>query len=121
MGGAHVANVLFVIGLAGAAVAFILVVFLANHALSQRNPTPAKREPYECGMPQAGSPLAAVRVRFAAVGLLLVIFDAEAALLFGVATGLRGSLLAVAAVGVFVAVLTIGLMYAWRKGALEWR
>ncbi|MDY0088103.1 MAG: NADH-quinone oxidoreductase subunit A [Coriobacteriia bacterium] len=121
MSGAHAENVLFVIGLAAAAVGFILIVFLANRVLSPHNPTPEKGEPYECGMPQAGQPLAAVRVRFAAVGLLLVVFDAEAAMLFGVASGLRGSPTAVAAVGVFIGVLTLGLVYAWRKGALEWR
>lgn len=121
MQGAYSANVLFVIGLAAAAVGFILIVFLANAALSPRNPTPEKLEPYECGMPQAGKPWVPVHLRFAPTALLLVIFDAEAAMLFAVATGLKGSPMGVAAVAVFIGVLTLGLVYAWRKGALDWR
>jgi NADH-quinone oxidoreductase subunit A len=121
MQGAFAESVLFVVGLAAAAVGFILVVFLANAVLSPRNPTPQKIEPYECGMPQAGMPWAPVRLRFAAIALLLVIFDAEAAMLFAVAGGLRGSLGGVIAVGIFVALLSLGLLYAWRKGVLQWR
>lgn len=121
MEGAHAGSVLFVVGSAAAAVAFIMVVFLANALLSPRNPTPLKLEPYECGMPQAGLPWAPVRLRFATIALLLVIFDAEAAMLFAVASGLRGSLTGVIAVGVFVGLLTLGLLYAWRKGVLQWR
>lgn len=121
MEGSYAQSVLFVIGLAAAAAGFIGVVFLANSLLSPRNPTPEKIEPYECGMPQAGLPWAPVRLRFTAIALLLVIFDAEAAMLFAVATGLRGSLAGVIAVGIFVGLLTLGLLYAWRKGVLEWR
>ena len=98
-----------------------MVVFLLNALLSPRNPTPEKLEPYECGMPPAGRPWAPVRLRFTAIALLLVIFDAEAAMLFAVAPGLRGSLSGVIAVGIFVGLLTLGLLYAWRKGVLEWR
>lgn len=120
MQGAYAESVLFVVGLGGAAVGFILVVLLANAILSPRNPTSEKLEPYECGMPQAGTPRAPVRLRFAGIALLLVIFDAEAAMLFAVAGGLRGSLAGVAAVGVFVGLLALGLAYAWRKGVLQW-
>jgi NADH-quinone oxidoreductase subunit A len=55
------------------------------------------------------------------IALLLVIFDAEAAMLFAVAGGLRGSPAGVAAVGIFVGLLSLGLLYAWRKGVLQWR
>ena len=114
-------GVLFVIGSAAAAVAFILVVFAANTLLSPRLPTPEKLEPYECGMPPAGMPWAPVRLRFTAIALLLVIFDAQAALLFAVASAIRGNPSAAAATGVFVVLLAIGLAYAWRKGVLSWR
>ncbi len=114
-------GVLFVIGASAAAVAFILVVFAANALLSPRLPTPEKLEPYECGMPPAGMPWAPVRLRFTAIALLLVIFDAQAALLFAVAPVIRGNPSAAAATGVFVALLAIGLAYAWRKGVLSWR
>ncbi len=121
MQGAYAQSVLSVIGLAAATVTFILIVFALNAILSPRNPTTEKLEPYECGMPPAGIPWVAVRVRFTGLALLLVIFDAQAAMLFAVASGLRGSPSSVLAVGVFLGLLTLGLLYAWRKGVLEWR
>jgi NADH-quinone oxidoreductase subunit A len=114
-------SVLYVVGAIAAAVGFVGVVFGANKLLSPRAPTAAKAEPYECGMEQAGDPHVAVRPRYAALALLFVIFDAEAVLLFSVATRLRGSVDALLAVGVFAAFLAFGLLYAWRKGALQWR
>ncbi|MDA3937270.1 MAG: NADH-quinone oxidoreductase subunit A [Actinomycetota bacterium] len=121
MDGSTTQNVMFVVGLVSAGVAFIGLVLGANALLSPRNPTPAKEEPYECGMPQAGSPYAPVRLRFATVAMLFVLFDAEAILLFAVVPSLHGSWIALAEVGAFTAFLALGLVYAWRKGALQWR
>jgi NADH-quinone oxidoreductase subunit A len=114
-------GVMFVIGAALAATGFIGVVFLANLALSPRRPTRLKVEPYECGMEPGGQPWAIVRLRFAAIAMIFVLFDAESALLFSVAAALKGSWVAAAEIGAFAAVLALGLAYAWRKGALEWR
>ncbi|MBU4556317.1 MAG: NADH-quinone oxidoreductase subunit A [Actinobacteria bacterium] len=121
MEGISAQSVWFVLGLITSAVAFILLVFGLNSLLSPRNPTAEKIEPYECGMDQAGPPRAAVRLRFATVAILFVLFDAEAALLFAVAPGLRGNPVALIELLVFVLMLALGLVYAWRKGALEWR
>lgn len=121
MEGAFAQGILFVLGLATAATAFILVVFLANAALSPRAPSPEKDSPFECGMEQAGEPWSAPRLRFSTIAALFVLFDAEAVLLFAVASGLRGNLTGLLEVAVFVAFLALGLVYAWRKGALEWR
>jgi NADH-quinone oxidoreductase subunit A len=121
MQGAPAQGLLFVLGLVTAAAAFIGVVFAANALLAPRRPTALKGEPYECGLTQAGRPWSAQRLRFSTVAMLFVLFDAEAVLLFAVATRLHGSLIALLEVGVFVAFLGIGLAYAWRKGALEWR
>ncbi|MFA5845064.1 MAG: NADH-quinone oxidoreductase subunit A [Coriobacteriia bacterium] len=114
-------GVLYLVGLSGAAVLFVLLVLGANALLSPRLPTELKREPYECGMPPAGRPWAPVHLRYTTLAVLLVIFDAESALLFGIASGLRGSPVAVLQAGVFVAALAFGLWYAWRKGCLAWR
>lgn len=116
-----VSGVLFVGGLFAAAAAFIGLVFGANALLSPRNPSSEKGEPFECGFDPAGRPWAAQRLRFSTVGMLFVLFDAEAVLLFAVASRLRGHAIAVIEVGLFVAFLALGLAYAWRKGALEWR
>ncbi len=120
MQGAYAQGILFVLGLATAATAFILVVFGANALLSPRNPSPGKEAPFECGMEQAGEPWASPRLRFAGIAMLFVLFDAEAVLLFAVASVLRGNPIAAAEVGVFVLFLAFGLFYAWRKGALDW-
>jgi NADH-quinone oxidoreductase subunit A len=114
-------GVLFVLGLATAATAFIGVVFLANALLAPHRPHAEKGEPYECGLEQAGRPWSAQRLRFSTIAMLFVLFDAEAILLFAVATHLRGSLVALAEIGAFVGFLGLGLAYAWKKGALEWR
>jgi NADH:ubiquinone oxidoreductase subunit 3 (subunit A) len=113
--------VLFVVGLAATAVGFVLVVFLANRLLAPHNPDPEKDSPYECGMEPAGSPWRRVNIRYATVALLFVLFDAEAVLLFAVATRLRGSLLGLLEAAAFATLLAAGLVYAWRAGALEWK
>lgn len=114
-------GLLFVAGVIASTAGFIGVVFVANKILSPRNPSPGKNAPFECGMEQAGSPWSPHRMRFSTVAMLFVIFDAEAVLMFAVVSRLRGSVLAVIEVAVFTAFLALGLIYAWRKGALEWR
>lgn len=121
MEGSSAQGVLFVLGVFAAAVGFILLVWGINAVLSPRNPSIEKNLPYECGMEPAGDPWAPVRVRFSTIALLFVIFDAEAALLFAVSTRLHGSVAGVLEVAGFTAFLGLGLLYAWRKGALEWR
>ena len=114
-------SVLLVAGMIVATVGFIALVFGINKLLSPRDPNLDKNSPYECGMEPEGRPWAPVRLRFAALAMLFVLFDAEAALLFSVAVKLKGSWVAAVEVGAFVAFLALGLAYAWRKGALEWR
>lgn len=121
MQGASVQGLLFVIGLALASAGFIGIVFLANKLLAPDRPDPEKRTPFECGMEPAGRPWNVHRMRFSTIAILLVLFDAEAILLFAIAPKLRGNPIAVIEVGAFVAFLAVGLVYAWRKGALEWR
>jgi NADH-quinone oxidoreductase subunit A len=113
--------VLFVVAAAGAAVAFVGLVLGLNKLLSPRTPNAEKLSPYECGMPQAGDPHVAVRLRYATLAILFVIFDAESVLLFAVASRLKGAPAGILAVGAFALMLGGGLAYAWRKGALEWR
>jgi NADH-quinone oxidoreductase subunit A len=114
-------NVLFVLGLATSAAAFIMLVFGLNALLSPRRPTAEKCEPYECGMEQAGSPWVPVRLRFSTIAVIFVIFDAEAVLLFAVAPAIRGNIVGLIEVAAFALLLAVGLAYAWRKGALAWR
>lgn len=121
MEGSSTQSVLFVLGLATAGVGFIALVFFLNYLLSPSSPSAEKDEPYECGMEPIGGPWESVRLRFAAIAVLFVLFDAEATLMFAVADGLKGNPLAIIEVGLFAGLLALGLAYAWRKGALEWR
>lgn len=120
MQGAAAQGLWFVIGFVVAATAFIGVVFVANALLSPRRPSTEKGMPFECGLDPAGTAWSPQRMRFSTIAILLVLFDAEAVLLFAVASKLRGDLIAALEVGAFVAFLAVGLAYAWRKGALEW-
>ncbi len=113
--------VLIVTGLAAAAVGFVLVVWLLSKLLAPSAPNAEKETPYECGMEPAGSPWRRVNIRYATVALLFVLFDAEAVLLFAVATRLRGSVTGLLEAAAFAAALAAGLAYAWRAGALEWK
>ena len=113
-------SLLFVVGLAVGPAAFLLVLLGANAILAPKRPTLLKSSPYECGIPQASSPWHGVNIRFSTIALLFVLFDAETVLLFSVASGVRGSLAGALAVGGFAAFLGLGLLYAWKKGALRW-
>jgi NADH:ubiquinone oxidoreductase subunit 3 (subunit A) len=120
MQGASAQALLFVLGFAAAATAFIALVFGANALLSPRAPSLAKNLPYECGMDQAGRPWSSQRLRFSTVAMIFVIFDAMTVMLFAVSGNLRGNPPAIAAAGVFSALLFFGLLFAWKKGALDW-
>ena len=112
--------VLFALGLAAGPVLFLGALIFVNGLLAPSRPTAEKRENYECGIPQAGSPWSAVNVRFFRVALLFVLFDAEAVLLFAVAPAVRGSLVGLVEFAAFTSLLALGLVYAWRKGVLRW-
>ncbi|HEY5548710.1 MAG TPA: NADH-quinone oxidoreductase subunit A [Coriobacteriia bacterium] len=119
--GASTQALLFVLGAAVAAVSFVGLVFGANALLSPRKPNPAKLEPYECGMEQAGDPHVRFPLRFASIAVIFVIFDVESVLLFSVASRIRGDLSGGLALLAFSVLLAFGLFYAWRTGALKWR
>lgn len=83
--------------------------------------TAVKQEPFECGMPPAMEPRGAARVNFYLVAVLFVMFDIEIVFLYPWAVSLRElGRSAFYAMGGFIAVLLAGLVYAVKKGALEW-
>jgi len=83
--------------------------------------TPVKQEPFECGMPPAMESRGMARVNFYLVAILFVMFDIEIVFLYPWAVSFRelGAGAFVAMSG-FLAVLLAGLIYAVKKGALEW-
>jgi len=105
----------------GIAIGLGLVLILAAAVLAVRNPDPEKVSAYECGFNAFDDARMKFDVRFYLVAILFIIFDLEVAFLFPWAVAFSGlSDLAFWSMMVFLAVLTVGFAYEWRKGALEW-
>ena len=98
-----------------------LLLILAALILAVRHPDPEKLSAYECGFNAFDDARMKFDVRFYLVAILFIIFDLEIAFLFPWAVALKDiSLLGFWSMIVFLAVLTIGFAYEWKKGALEW-
>ncbi|HQV58252.1 MAG TPA: NADH-quinone oxidoreductase subunit A [Ilumatobacteraceae bacterium] len=84
-------------------------------------PTPQKVMAYESGVDPVGHGWSQSQIRYYIFALLFVVFDVEAVFIFPWATQLeRYAVFGLAEMGVFVFVLLLGLVYAWRKGVLRW-
>jgi NADH-quinone oxidoreductase subunit A len=94
---------------------------VASHLVSPLRPTPAKSSPYESGMIPIGDTRERFPVKFYMVAILFIVFDLEVIFLipWGVAMRALGWEGFIAAM-IFIVVLTVGLIYEWKKGALEW-
>jgi NADH-quinone oxidoreductase subunit A len=94
---------------------------IANFLAAPSNPDPEKLSAYECGFEAFDDSRMKFDVRFYLVAILFIIFDLEIAFLFPWAISLGN----IGALGfwsmmIFISVLTIGFIYEWKKGALEW-
>ena len=108
---------LFLLIALGLSVAFIIVNFI----LSPKNPDPEKLSAYECGFEPFQDSRMEFDVRFYLVAILFIIFDLEIAFLFPWAITLgKIGVFGFWSMMIFLAVLTIGFIYEWKKGALEW-
>lgn len=98
-----------------------LALWLAG-LLGPRSFNPQKGEAYECGIPTRGESMAQFKVGYYLFAILFLMFDVETVFLFPWAVRVRelgsAGLLSIA---VFFGFLVLGLIYAWRKGALEWK
>jgi NADH-quinone oxidoreductase subunit A len=101
----------------GLSLGFIFLNFL----FSPKNPDPEKLSAYECGFEAFDDSRMEFDVRFYLVAILFIIFDLEIAFLFPWAVSL-GSIGALGfwSMIIFLAILTIGFIYEWKKGALDW-
>jgi NADH-quinone oxidoreductase subunit A len=105
----------------GIAVVMAVAAVGASYIVARQNPDSEKVSAYECGFDAFSNARAKFDVRFYLVAILFIIFDLEVAFLFPWATALG----TIGAFGfwsmvVFLGVLTVGFVYEWRKGALEW-
>lgn len=96
-------------------------MIVAAYVLARQRPDAEKVSAYECGFEAFDDARNKFDVRFYLVAILFIIFDLEVAFLFPWAVALKG----IGAFGfwsmfVFLLILTVGFVYEWRKGALEW-
>ena len=97
--------------------AFIVINFI----LSPKNPDPEKLSAYECGFEPFQDSRMEFDIRFYLVAILFIIFDLEIAFLFPWAITLGNiGLFGFLSMMLFLFILTIGFIYEWKKGALEW-
>ena len=98
-----------------------LVLILAAAVLAVRNPDPEKVSAYECGFNAFDDARMKFDVRFYLVSILFIIFDLEVAFLFPWAVAFKDlSDVALWSIMAFLAVLTAGFAYEWKKGAMDW-
>ena len=103
------------------ALALSIGFIVINFALSPKNPDPEKLSTYECGFEAFGDSRIEFDIRFYLVAILFIIFDLEIAFLFPWAISLGAiGILGFASMMIFLLILTVGFIYEWKKGALDW-
>jgi NADH-quinone oxidoreductase subunit A len=110
--------------------AFVIVnavgMIAASHFLGPRRPTAVKRAPYESGMPPLGSAHERFSVKFYLVAMLFIVFDIETVFLipwgtiYFSGTSQSGMGFLLVEMLVFLAILFVGYLYVWKRGAFEW-
>ena len=111
--------ILFVVAAGFAGISLVL-----SRVLGPRNPNPDKLAPYESGMVPIGGTKGRFPIKFYLIAILFILFDIEIIFLYPWAViylsnkAMRGFLFA--EIAAFIAVLAVGYVYIWRKGALDW-
>ena len=113
----YLSIIIFLFVALGLSIGFIIL----NFFFSPKNPDPEKLSAYECGFEAFGDSRMEFDVRFYLVAILFIIFDLEIAFLFPWAISL-GNIgpLGFWSMMIFLFILTIGFIYEWKKGALDW-
>ena len=113
----YLSIIIFLFVALGLSVGFIVL----NYLFSPKNPDPEKLSAYECGFEAFSDSRMEFDVRFYLVAILFIIFDLEIAFLFpwAVSLGKIGAL-GFWSMMIFLFVLTVGFVYEWKKGALDW-
>jgi NADH-quinone oxidoreductase subunit A len=105
----------------GIGMGLAIVMVLASYIVAKQKPYAEKDSAYECGFEPFGDARSKFDVRFYLVSILFIIFDLEIAFLFpwAVTLGKTGAY-GFWSMVTFLGVLTVGFIYEWRKGALDW-
>lgn len=105
----------------GVAIGLAIIVIAIPYIVAAQKPDKEKLSAYECGFEAFGDARGTFDVRFYLVAILFIIFDLEIAFLFPWAITLgKIGILGFWSMMVFLGVLTVGFIYEWKKGALEW-
>lgn len=97
------------------------IILMISRVFGPHRPTERKVAPYESGMKPIGPGTRRMPVKFYLVAVLFIIFDVEVIFFLPWAVVFRDlGLFGLAVMGLFAFILTIGLVYEWKKGALEW-
>lgn len=100
---------------------FVFGVLIFAAFIRPKKPNPDKNTIYECGEPTIGSSWIRYNIRFYTIALVYLIFDVELIFLFPIAIHVKKlGMIAFIEMGVFVVVLAVGLVYAWKNGNLDW-
>ena len=113
----YLSIIIFLFIALGLSVGFIVI----NYLFSPKNPDPEKLSAYECGFEAFSDSRIEFDVRFYLVAILFIIFDLEIAFLFpwAISLGKIGAL-GFWSMMLFLFILTVGFIYEWKKGALDW-
>jgi len=118
---AFLTNWLYVAAFLAAGAVLVILILAIEFLVNPRHPTPGKLSTYECGIVPVGDSWHPFAVRYYVFGLLFLVFEVEAVFLFPWALELRSlGAAGFIEVAIFIGVLGVGLLYAWRKGALDW-
>lgn len=104
------------------AVVLVAAAYVIAKLIGPRTYNKVKGEPFECGIPTHGSSWIPVHVGYYLFAILFLVFDVETVFLYPWAMVVKEvGALALCSIGFFLFVLVLGLAYAWKKGALEWK
>lgn len=116
------AGFLVIFALAFPLIPIVVSVLLGLLKIRPKRPDPIKSATYECGVETEGDAWGQFNVRYYLFALLFVVFDVEAVFLYPWAVAFRQlGLFAFVEAVLFVAILLVGYLYAWRRRALEWQ
>ncbi len=98
-----------------------IVMVALNYYLGPKRPSPIKSEPFECGSDPIGEARTRFSSKFYLVAIIFIIFDIEAVFLYPWAVQFKSlGWFGLVEMFIFLGILSLGLLYIWRRGALEW-
>lgn len=107
--------------LVGLAILFGILVMIITTFIGPKKPTPEKLAPYECGIQEIEAPKRRFPVKYLLTGMLFIAFDIEIVSFYPLAVMMHQlHIFGLIELVVFLAILAVGYVYVWRKGAFSW-